>query len=62
MALSRFSAGNAKITMKPVATIAQTNNGTRFSDMPGARSLSAVTMKLIEPAVVAIPRNSNPRL
>ncbi len=48
IALSRFSAGNAKITMNEVATIAQTNSGTRLSDIPGARSLSAVTMKLID--------------
>jgi hypothetical protein len=48
--------------MNEVATIAQTKMGTRLSDMPGARSLSAVTMKLIAPAVVEMPRNNSPRV
>jgi len=60
IALSRFSAGNAKITMNDVPTIAQTNSGTRLSDIPGARNFSAVTMKLIAPIVVDTPRNNNP--
>ena len=36
--------GMAKITMNAVTTIDQTNNGTRFKVIPGARILNAVTM------------------
>ena len=42
--LATMTAGIAKITMNDVTTIAQTNTGIRFSDMPGARILNAVTM------------------
>jgi hypothetical protein len=61
-AFARFNAGSAKSTMNAVATIAHTKTGTRLSDMPGARSFSAVTMKLIAVAVVETPRKSRPRV
>jgi hypothetical protein len=59
--LARFSAGSAKSTMKAVATMAHTKIGTRLSDMPGARSFSAVTMKLIAVDVVETPSSKRPR-
>ena len=34
--------GIAKMTMNDMTRIDQTNNGMRFSDMPGARSLKIV--------------------
>ena len=47
-----MSAGSAKTSANDVARIAQQKSGMRLSDMPGARSLKIVTMKLIAAAVV----------
>ena len=41
-----MTAGMAKMTMKAVTSIAQTNNGMRSSVMPGARCLNTVTIDL----------------
>ena len=40
----------------------QTNSGIRFTDIPGARSLKIVTMKLIAPDVVEMPRKIKPNV
>ncbi len=61
MTFAVFSGGRAKTTMKEVTTTAQTNTGIRASVIPGARSLSAVTMKFTAPAVVETPRKSSER-
>ncbi len=42
--LATMIAGMAKMTMNDVTTMPQTNTGTRFNDMPGARILKEVTM------------------
>ena len=55
------SAGNAKTIAKETTRIAQQKRGSRLTDMPGARSLKIVTMKLTAPAVVEIVRKSRPR-
>ena len=34
--------------------------GSRFTDMPGARMRINVTMKLIDPALVEMPKKINP--
>ena len=57
---SAVSDGTAKTTESDVASIAQQKSGIRLIDMPGARSLRIVTMKLIAPAVVEIPRKIRP--
>ena len=55
-----MSEGIAKTIENDVARIAQQKSGIRSSDIPGARSLKIVTMKLIAPAVVEIPRKTSP--
>src|SRR5438445_6484042 len=40
----KITAGIAKTTMTIETSIAQTNRGMRFNDMPGARCLNTVTM------------------
>jgi len=52
--------GSANTTENDVARMAHTNSGIRLSDMPGARSLRIVTMKLMDPTVVEIPKNTRP--
>ena len=47
--------------MRPMARIDHTKIGMRLIDMPGARILNVVTMKLIAPAVVEMPTNTTPR-
>jgi len=47
MPLATMTAGIANITMKAVTSIAQTKSGIRLSDMPGARSLNTVVMRMI---------------
>ena len=47
----RVSAGSANRSANATARIAKQKSGMRFSDMPGARSLKIVTMKLIAAAV-----------
>lgn len=42
------------------ATSPHTKIGIRFSDIPGARSLNAVTRKLIAPVVFEIPMKMIP--
>ncbi len=39
--------GMAKMTMKEVTSMAHTNTGIRFSDMPGARNLKMVTINSV---------------
>ena len=55
--LERATDGIAKITMTLVMTCDQTKSGMRFRDMPGARSLSTVTMMSTAPASDAISTN-----
>ncbi len=47
--------------MNENTSIDHTNIGMRLSDMPGARSLKMVTMKLIDPTVVDRPVKTMPR-
>ena len=54
------SAGSAKISESETASIAKTNSGIRLNDIPGARSLKMVTMKLSAPAVVAMLLKMSP--
>ncbi len=54
------SEGIAKTIESDVARIAQQKSGSRSSDIPGARSLKIVTMKLIAPAVVEIAEEDEP--
>src|SRR5436190_23793998 len=60
MMFAAESAGSAKITENDVATIAQQKSGSRLSDIPGARNLKIVTMKLTAPTVVEMVRKSSP--
>ena len=55
-----MSGGSAKTSAKDTASIAKQKSGMRFSDMPGARSLKVVTMKLIAVAVVEMPVKIRP--
>jgi hypothetical protein len=48
---SAVSEGSAKMSEKDTASIAKTNSGMRLKDIPGARSLKLVTIRLIAPAV-----------
>ena len=57
---SAVSDGTAKTIESEVASTAQQKSGIRLSDMPGARSRTIVTMKLIAPAVVEMPRKISP--
>ena len=43
--------GMANSIMKDCTSIAQTNSGIRFSDMPGARCLKMVTISSTAPPV-----------
>jgi hypothetical protein len=52
---SSVSAGSANTSAKETARNAYANSGIRLSDMPGARSLKIVTMKLIDATVDEIP-------
>src|SRR5512144_2849741 len=54
-------AGSANTIMNDMARIAQMNSGMRLNDMPGARRRKIVTMKLMPPTVVEMPRNVMPR-
>src|SRR4051812_27682849 len=53
-ALPVATAGMAKMIMNPTTSCAQTNSGTRFSDMPGARILNVVTMMFTAATSAAI--------
>ena len=55
-----MSEGIAKSIAIAVTRMFHTKSGMRSIDMPGARSLAIVTMKLIAPAVVEIPRKTRP--
>ena len=46
---------------KDIASSPQTKMGTRLIDMPGARILRMVTMKLMAPAVVEMATKTRPR-
>jgi hypothetical protein len=45
--LEIITAGIAKITMKLTTSMAHTNRGMRFSDMPGVRSLRIVQIRQV---------------
>ena len=47
----------AKITMNAVTSIAQTNSGIRFNDMPGARALKIVATSSTDTASAATSVN-----
>ena len=53
-------AGKAKIIRKDVTNVIQTNMGMRMSDIPGARRLMIVMMKLRAAATEATPSTSRP--
>src|SRR5437867_8658330 len=55
------TAGTAKTTIAAKTSIDHTKMGIRFNDMPGARSLKIVTIKLIAPTVVDSPTKMMPR-
>ena len=55
-----FSGGSAKINANDTARNAKQNSGIRFSDIPGARILKIVTMKLIDAAVLEMPLKISP--
>ena len=55
-----MSGGSAKSSANATARIAKQKSGIRFSDMPGARSLKIVVMKLIAAAVEARPFRISP--
>ncbi len=57
MALAVATYGIATSTMNDMTTIAQTNSGTRLSDMPGARCLKTVTITSIAATIAAISVN-----
>jgi hypothetical protein len=54
------SAGNANSIENEVVSVPQMKIGSRLIDIPGARSLNRVTMKLIAPTVVETVRKSSP--
>ena len=58
----RGQRGEREDEREDCARIPQQKSGIRFSDIPGARSLKIVTMKLIAPTVDEIVRKSSPRL
>jgi len=51
--------GNDSNNKKAVIYTAQTNNGVRLADKPGARILVIVTIKLIAPNIDEIPAKCN---
>ena len=56
----RSARGSRRRSTSDVASTAQQKSGIRLIDIPGARSLTIVTMKLIAPAVVEMPRKIRP--
>ncbi len=46
--------------MNDIVRMPQQNSGSRLSDMPGARMRNIVTMKLMPPIVVEMPRKVTP--
>ena len=62
MTLAAVSDGTAKITANEVVRMAQRKSGSRLMDIPGARILKMVTMKLMAPAVVAKARKIRDRV
>jgi len=54
--------GSANTTANEVASMLHTYSGMRLMDMPGARILKMVTMKLMAPTVVEMLRNSRLRV
>ena len=55
------SDGSANSTAKEIVVVPHMKMGIRLMDIPGARSLKTVTMKLIAPAVVEMVRKTRPR-
>ena len=56
-----MSGGSAKTRAKDTARKAKQKSGIRLSDIPGARRLKIVTMKLIAAAVVETALKISPR-
>src|SRR4051794_17302837 len=56
--VAKVTAGTANITMNAIDRIDHTKIGTRFTVIPGARILKAVTMKFTAPTVVEMPMNT----
>ena len=57
---SAVNAGSAKTSESDAASIAKQKSGMRFHDMPGARSLKIVTIRLSAPSVDAMPLKISP--
>ena len=55
-----MSAGNANTICSDIAISPHTKMGMRLRSIPGARSLRIVTMKLMAPPVVEMPRKISP--
>ena len=58
--MATLSDGSANSSANATARNAKQNSGIRFSDIPGARILKIVTMKLIEAAVLEMPLKISP--
>ena len=59
--MATFSGARANTSMNDWVTMLHTKTGTRLSDMPGARMVSAVTMTLTDPAVLDSDSSSSAR-
>ncbi|MGF6731678.1 hypothetical protein OKW50_003823 [Paraburkholderia youngii] len=57
---ARLTEGTANRLPPDAVSVPHTSTGTRSSDMPGARILSSVTTKFIEPTVVEMPSSTMP--
>ena len=55
-----MSDGSAKRSANDTARIAKQKSGIRLSDMPGARSLNVVAIRLIAAAVEEMPLKISP--
>jgi len=55
MVIAPAKTGNDNSSKKAVIYTAQTNNGVRLADIPGARMFVIVTMKLIAPKIDETP-------
>ena len=52
--------GNARMIKNEVIRVIQIKTGIRIRDIPGARMLTIVTMKLKPAAIEAVPSTSSP--
>ena len=59
MIAAALSAGSANRLATDAVRVPQTMIGSRLSDMPGARVLNSVVMKLIDPTVVDTASSSS---